>query len=128
MDQGRGTPTVTQVVKFINEKSDYTATIENNSWNHHGRTHSSGVRYTSGHKECVWNVVVKDENDNIVYDKSINSCYPRPSDFTVWVFCDIMKRKHWRYDQSTVRRGEPYTFEEEKQIEIENERNDPTRD
>ncbi len=124
MNEGNHTPAVPQMIKFINEKTDYTAKVDNNSWNHNGRTHSSGVRYTSGHKVYSWKITVMDENNNVVYDETPY----KTSDFTVWIFNNIMKRKHWRYDQSTIRRGENYTFDEFEQIKIENERNDPTRD
>ena len=122
------TPTVPQLVKFINDKSDFTAKVVDESWNHKGRTHPSGVRYTSGHKEYAWKITVKDKDGNVVYD----DVPYRTQDFTVWVFEEIMNRRHWRLSQRSSddprRISKNITTDEFEKIRKEDERDDPTGD
>ncbi len=131
MDHDSRPPTVPQLVKFINEKSDLKADVDGQSKFHTGKTLSSGVRVGSGYHTKNWNVIVKDKNDRILYNKTINSSYPRPKDFAVWVHGNVMNRKHWRYGKNdALTRGDESLGNFDKwdtQHKI-NTQNDPTGD
>ena len=130
MDHDTRPPSVPQMIKFINEKSKLKAEVDSNSKYHTGRTLSSGVRLGSGYHTKNYDVVVKDEHDKVIYNKNINSSYPRPKDFAVWVHDNVMKRKHWRYGGSAVSRGDDSLNNFDKwdiQKKI-NDENDPTGD
>jgi hypothetical protein len=107
MNEARSTPRMTNMVKFINEKSTATAKVNTKSHFHVGHTHSSGVRIGSGHSTIHEEIT--------------------PKDFAVWVYENIMNRKHWRFSGSTMTKGDTsMTFAEWDTQEIENEKNDTT--
>jgi len=122
MNEARSTPRMTNMVKFINEKSTATAKVNTKSHFHVGHTHSSGVRIGSGHSTIHHVVTVTDSNGMVMIDEEIT-----PKDFAVWVYENIMNRKHWRFSGSTMTKGDTsMTFAEWDTQEIENEKNDTT--
>ena len=71
MNEARSTPRMTNMVKFINEKSTATAKVNTKSHFHVGHTHSSGVRIGSGHSTIHHVVTVTDSNGMVMIDEEI---------------------------------------------------------
>ena len=92
------------------------------------RCDGSGVRVGSGYETVEWKITVKDKDGNVVYDDIPN----KTQDFTVWVFEEIMNRRHWRLTQRTAddpRRIDTHILSDDyDKIEKEDERDDPTGD
>ena len=122
MDNEARSPRMESMVKFINQNSNAKAKLNTRSRFHVGRTHSSGVRIGSGHSTLHHNVTVTDSNGNVMINDEI-----APRDFAVWVYENIMNRKHWRYSGDTMTKGKVgSSFDEWDKQEIENEKNDKT--